>query len=72
VKHCAFENDPPSASTDTTPDGWTNKRPYAALHKSTDTYTDFFGRTAAGNVNGTEFVPAVAIAPRKCTTPELT
>src|SRR5690348_12375959 len=71
VKHWALEKVPPSASTLTTPLCWMNSRPLVALHKSTGTKTLVPGRKFAGRVNGTEFVPLVAMAPLRWTIPEM-
>ena len=40
-----------------------------SIDRATGTYTVVPGRNAAGSVNGTAFVPVVAIAPSKCTIP---
>src|SRR5579859_2230415 len=71
VKHAALLNAPPSAWTVTTPVGSICSRPLAALHRSTGTNTTLAGRNAAGRVNGTGLLPVVAMAPLKCTIPEI-
>src|SRR6185312_8588049 len=70
VKHWALEKVPPSASTFTTPLGAMSSRPLVALHRSMGINTLVGGRKAFGRVNGTGFVPPVAIAPLKWTIPE--
>src|SRR5215472_9736688 len=68
VKHWALVKS--WASTLTTPLCWMNRRPLVALHRSTGTNTLVAGRNAFGSVNGTELVPAVAIAPLRWMIPE--
>src|SRR5260370_42439694 len=71
VKHWASEN-AFSARTITTPPGKMNRRPLVALQRSTGTSTTVVaGRKPAGSVNAWAFVPLVAIAPLKCTIPEM-
>ena len=69
VKQAAFEKTPPSACTVTVPFGWIRSRPLVAPHRSTGTYTSVAGRASPGSVNGSGLVPAVRIAPLKCTMP---
>src|SRR5258706_563061 len=68
VKHCAFANEV-SARTVTTPLGAIKSRPLVAPHMSTATYTFATGRRLTGMVNGTVFVPLVAMAPLRYTIP---
>src|SRR5215469_15049330 len=71
VKHAALLNVPPSAWTVTTPVGSICSRPLVALHRSTGTNTVWAGWKAAGRVNGTGLLPVVAMAPSRCTIPEI-
>src|SRR5215472_11981287 len=47
------------------------RRPLFPLHRSTGMKTFFAGRNPVGRTNGSAFVPLVAIAPLKCTIPEM-
>src|SRR5262245_37568915 len=49
-----------------------NRRPLVALHRSTGTKTLVAGRNADGSTNAVVLVPAVEMAPSRCTTPEMT
>src|SRR5438876_1391752 len=63
VKHWALAKPGSCCCTVTTPLGAMSRRPLVALHMSTGTKTLVLGRSAAGKVNATGFVPEVDMAP---------